>query len=163
MKPFYLPHRFLFLICLFKKYFLLVHRYAGTSLCVFCALARISKGHVPSIWFPVPGLRRVSALPGRARWVSRVTSRLSAGLCESLFLRPSCVQSRSRLPTLCDPMDCSPPDSSVHGIFQARILKWVAISFSRGSSPPRAQTRVSLVSCIAGRFFTTEPWGEAQR
>ena len=37
-------------------------------------------------------------------------------------------------PTLCDPMDCSPPGSSVHGIFQARILEWVAISFSRGSS-----------------------------
>ena len=35
-------------------------------------------------------------------------------------------------PTLCDPMDCSPPGSSVHGIFQARILEWVAISFSRG-------------------------------
>ena len=37
-------------------------------------------------------------------------------------------------PTLCDPMDCSPPGSSVHGILQARILEWVAISFSRGSS-----------------------------
>ena len=40
-------------------------------------------------------------------------------------------------PTLCDPMDCSPPGSSVHGIFQARVLEWVAISFSRGSSQPR--------------------------
>ena len=40
-------------------------------------------------------------------------------------------------PTLCDPMDCSLPGSSVHGIFQARVLKWVAISFSRGSSQPR--------------------------
>ena len=37
-------------------------------------------------------------------------------------------------PTLCDPMDCSPPGSSVHGIFQARVLEWVAISFSRRSS-----------------------------
>ena len=53
-------------------------------------------------------------------------------------------------PTLCDPMDCSLPGSSVHGILQARILEWVAISFSRGSSQPRDQTRVS---CIAGRFF----------
>ena len=51
-------------------------------------------------------------------------------------------------------MDCSPPGSSVHGILQARILKWVAISFSRRSFPPRNQTQVS---CIAGRFFTTEP------
>ena len=53
-------------------------------------------------------------------------------------------------PTLCDPMDCSLPGSSVHGILQARILEWVAMPFSRGSSHPRDQT---LVSCIAGRFF----------
>ena len=40
-------------------------------------------------------------------------------------------------PTLCDPMECSLPGSSVHGILQARVLEWVAISFSRGSSRPR--------------------------
>jgi len=51
----------------------------------------------------------------------------------------------------CNPMDCSPPDSSVHEILQARIMKWVAISFSRGSSQPRGWNQVS---CIAGRFFT---------
>ena len=54
-------------------------------------------------------------------------------------------------PILCDPMDCIPLGSSVCGIFQARILEWVAISFSRGTSWPRARTGVS---CIAGRFFT---------
>ena len=54
-------------------------------------------------------------------------------------------------PTLCDPMDCSPPDSSVHGIFQARILEWVAISFSRGSSQAKDRSRVSR---IEGRCFT---------
>ena len=54
-------------------------------------------------------------------------------------------------PTLCDPMDYSLPGSSVHGIFQARVLKWVAISFSRGSSGPRDQTQVSH---IVGRRFT---------
>ena len=43
-------------------------------------------------------------------------------------------------PTLCDPMDCSLPGSSVHGIFQARILEWVATSFSRGSSRPGSPT-----------------------
>ena len=43
-------------------------------------------------------------------------------------------------PILCDPMDCNPPGSSVHGILQARILKWVAISFSRGSSGPRIES-----------------------
>ena len=54
-------------------------------------------------------------------------------------------------PTLCNPMDCSLPGSSVHGIFQARIQEWVAISFSRGSSQLRDQTQVS---CIVGRHFT---------
>ena len=53
-------------------------------------------------------------------------------------------------PVLCDPTDCSPLGSSVHGILQARILEWVAIPFSRGSSQSRDQTEVS---CIAGKFF----------
>ena len=60
-------------------------------------------------------------------------------------------------PTLCDPMDCSPPGSSVHGLLQARILEWVAIPFSSGSSHPKDQTQVSH---IAGRFFTSEPPGK---
>ena len=54
-------------------------------------------------------------------------------------------------PSLCNPMDCSPPGSSVHGILLARTLEWIAIPFSRGSSWSRDRTRVS---CIAGRFFT---------
>ena len=61
--------------------------------------------------------------------------------------------------TLCDPMDCSLPGSSVHGIFQARILEWIAISFSRGSSQPRDQTQVSH---IVGRFFTIWATREGQ-
>ena len=52
--------------------------------------------------------------------------------------------------TLCDPMDCSPPGSSVHGILQARVLEWIAISFSRGSSWPRDWIRVS---CIGRRVL----------
>ena len=48
-------------------------------------------------------------------------------------------------PTLCNPVDCSPPGSSVSGILQARILEWVAIPFSRGSSRTRNQTRVSHI------------------
>ena len=59
--------------------------------------------------------------------------------------------------TLCDPMDYSLPGSSVHGILQARILEWVAVTFSRGSSQPRDQTQVSH---IAGRFFTI--WATAE-
>ena len=52
---------------------------------------------------------------------------------------------------LCDPIDCNLPGSSIHGIFQARVMEWVAISFCRGSSQLRDQT---WVSCIAGRHFT---------
>ena len=63
-------------------------------------------------------------------------------------------------PTLCNPMDCSIPGSSIHGILQARILEWVAIFFSRGSSWPRDRTRVS---CIAGRCFTLWATKEAVR
>ena len=66
----------------------------------------------------------------------------------------SCNESESEVAqsclTLCDPVDCSPPGSSVHGILQARILEWGAISFSRGSSQPRDQTQVPR---IAGRRF----------
>ena len=61
--------------------------------------------------------------------------------------------------TLCSPVDCRPPGSSVHGISQARILEWVAISFSRQSFRPRDQTRVSL---IAGRCFNLWATREAQ-
>ena len=56
----------------------------------------------------------------------------------------------SRVPTLCDPVNCILPGSSVHEILQARVLEWVLISFSRGSSLPRDRTRVS---CIPGRRF----------
>ena len=62
-------------------------------------------------------------------------------------------------PTLCDPMDCSLPGSSVHGIFQARVLEWVAISFSRASSQPRDWNRVSH---IIGRLFTVWATREAR-
>ena len=52
-------------------------------------------------------------------------------------------------PTLWDPMDCSPPGSSVHGILQATVMEWVVIPFSRGSSQPKDQTSVScIISCI---------------
>ena len=60
--------------------------------------------------------------------------------------------------TLCDPMDCSLPGSSVHEILQARILEWVAIPFSRGFSQPRDQT---WVSCFVGRFITVWATREA--
>ena len=72
-------------------------------------------------------------------------------MCVCLLVTQSC-------PTLCDPMDYSPPGSSVHGLLQARILEWVANSFSRASSQPMDQTQVS---CIAGIFHTMGATREA--
>ena len=69
------------------------------------------------------------------------------------------AKSLQSCPTLCDPIDGSPPDSSVPGILQARILEWVAISFSRGSSRARNWTPVS---CIAERCFTSLTTSESE-
>ena len=59
-----------------------------------------------------------------------------------------CAQSLQSCPTLCNTLDCSPPGSSVHGIFPARTLEWVAMPSSKGSSQPRDRTHDSYVSCI---------------
>ena len=77
-----------------------------------------------------------------------------------------CSVTQSRL-TLCDSLDCSPPGYSVLGIFQARILEWVTISSSGGSSPPRDWTHISRVSCLAGGFFmqwviSAGDWGDKE-
>ena len=76
------------------------------------------------------------------------TSFFASSVCVCVFM---CVLVAQLCLTLCNPMDYSPPDSSVHGILHARILELVAISLSRGSSRPKDQTQVS---CIAGRFYT---------
>ena len=70
------------------------------------------------------------------------------------MLSEACAQLLWACPTLWDPIDYSPPGSSVHGILQASILEWVAMPSSRVSSWPRDRTCVSCVSCIAGRFLT---------
>ena len=62
--------------------------------------------------------------------------------------------------TLCNSIECNPPGSSAHGILQARILAWVAIPFSRESSQPRNQSRVS---CTSGKFFTIWTTREAHK
>ena len=66
------------------------------------------------------------------------------------------VKLLSRVWTLCDPMDCNPPGFSVHEIFQARILEWVPISFSRLSFKPEIELKSPA---LTGRLFTTEPPG----
>ena len=70
-----------------------------------------------------------------------------------------CAESLQLCLTHFDPMDSSPPGSSVHGILLARILEWVAMSSSSGSSRCYDRTRVSCSSYIVGRFFTTMPPG----
>ena len=62
--------------------------------------------------------------------------------------------------TLCEPMDCSPPGSSVYGISQVRIQEWVAISYSRGSSQPGLKPTSPLSPALAGGFFSPEPPGK---
>ena len=90
---------------------------------------------------------------------SRIIKRNKDGqLNHSVVYKKSEFVTQSRL-TLCDPMDCSTPGSSVHGILLARILEWVAVTFL-GSSRPRDQT---WVFCIAGRFFTVWATREAQK
>ena len=81
-------------------------------------------------------------------------------LCENYYKSVAVkVLVAQSCPTLCDPMDCIPPGSSVHGILQARIPEWVAILFSKESFQPRDRTQVSY---IAGRFFTIWATREAQ-
>ena len=76
---------------------------------------------------------------------------LSVHFDECVLITLSCL-------TLCNPMDCSLLGFSVDGILQARILEWIAITFSRRSPQPRDQT---LVSCITGRFFTIWATGKS--
>ena len=70
------------------------------------------------------------------------------------YLESMCVSAKlfQLCPTLCDPMDCGAPGSSAHRILQARVLEWVAMSSSRGSSRPRDRTRSPA---LAGVFFTS--------
>ena len=83
--------------------------------------------------------------------------------CHFLLQRTK-VKSESEVaqsgPTVSDPVDCSLPGSSVHGILQERILEWVAMPSSRESSPLRDRACVSYISCIAGGFFTADPLGK---
>ena len=99
--------------------------------------------------FPNPGLVWLFHQPGVFVDEPRLPENVSSGV---FYLRPKKEQilaaAAQSCPTLCDPIDSSPPGFSAHGIFQARILEWVAISSSRGSSRPRDQTCISCVSCI---------------
>ena len=126
----------------------------------------VSRGLLPlkkDSFFTVPK-RRGHAMPHRDPQVSIRVGQEAEGAGEGVGISPCGSHGQGRVstlrivccvcsvaqpcPTLCDPMDCSSPCSSVHGILQARVLEWVAISFSRESSQPRDQTCVSCVCCI---------------
>ena len=90
----------------------------------------------------------------RGRGLLRMAFTLTLMILYNLTLLCLCVCSVTQsCPTLCNPMDCSRPGSSVHGISQARILDWVAISSSRGSSQPRDRTCIFCISCIGRRIL----------
>ena len=79
---------------------------------------------------------------------------------QTFFLKKHALLFVCSLVPDCNPLDCSPPGCSVHGIFQTRILECVAVSFFRRSSQPRDQTCISCVFCTAGGFFTSVPPGK---
>ena len=81
----------------------------------------------------------------------------------SLKMCVICVHAQLFLtcPTLCDSMDCSPPDSSDHGILQARILEWIAMPSSRGSFDSVMEPVSLMFHAFVGRFFTTSATWEA--
>ena len=108
-------------------------------------------------WRPPPRPLAMQALPPQGVWGSQQTHPTATPVFLSRPGLHACVlRCFSR-----DPMDCGPPGSSVRGILQARVLEWVAIPFSRASSPPRDRTRVSYVSCIGRWVLTTSATWEA--
>ena len=98
---------------------------------------------------PYSGLVLPSAPP--RLWLTAVSKPTNTGWSLWPYCPPPQGEVAQSCPTLCDPVDCGLPGSSIHRIFQARILEWVAISFSKGSSWPRDWIQVSYV---AGRRFT---------
>ena len=143
--------------------FIYPHRLVSDHWPVKSLLLWVKTSHQPTNHtadlFPCPHLCSLGA--------SHLTNFLSFSTCNwcNLF---HCVYAKS-CPILCNSMDCSPPDSSVHEISQERIPEWVVISFSsrgssqpewvvisfssRGSSQPRKQTRVSCISCIGRQIL----------
>ena len=126
---------------------------------------RLSSGWLqpPSLWGqPVPLLWACPFLEAPVLAVLRELFLLVPGIYTVLaarlgFFPGKWYEVAQLCPTLCDSVDCSLPGSSVHGIFQARILEWVAISFSRGSSRPKDRTQVS---CTAADSLPSEPPGK---
>ena len=118
------------------------------GLYVSCCLTLHSSWRLTTSWPSVLLHCRVGG--GSPGW--REAQRLAEG-GDGVWALAHCGLHAQSCPTPCDPMGCSPPGSSVQEILQARILEWVAISYSRGSSWPRDWTRVLCISCIGRRIY----------
>ena len=105
-------------------------------------------------WLSYP-FSRGSSPPRNRTWISCIAGRfLTSWATNSLLTAEEDVCMHAQpCPTLCNPMDCSPPGSSVHGISQARVLEGVAMSFSRGSSQARDWINISCVSCMSKQIL----------
>ena len=114
-----------------------------------CILLLCSKVQLPEMWLNYACINKTAYSKGEDNRNGLISIWTRNLLMKWSKVAQSC-------PTLCEPMGCSPPCSSIHGIFQARVLEWVAISFSRGSSRPRDRT---WVSCIGGRCFSLSHQG----
>ena len=104
----------------------------------------------------------LSGTPYKLNWGLKTYKRELDEKCKAISSHDYtcvCAKSAQSCPTLCVPIDCSLLGSSVHGILQAKMLEWVAILFSRGSSPSRDWI---LVSCIAGKLLTIWTTKEVQ-
>ena len=96
---------------------------------------------------PIPGIESTSLGHNELRSCSSNILGVSVGCFQmKLIFKSVCVLVAQLCLILCDPMDCSPPGSSIHGISQARILEWVAVAFTRGSSWSRDQTHIQFNS-----------------
>ena len=128
---------------LLKSYFLYrIYVPLKISVCILITEFRVLFPLIKYVYMEVALLRQCYS-KWRIILISRLKNSQVKYVCACMHVKSlqSCV-------TLCDSMDCSPPGSSVHGVFQVRILEWVVIPFSRGSSRPRDQAHVSFVSCI---------------
>ena len=106
-----------------------------------------------------------AAAHGNTRVRHNLATRPNAKQTKECILEPLCMYAKllQSCPALCDPIDSSPPRSSVHRILQARILEWVAMPSSRGSSWSGDRICLSWASCAAGGFFTAESPGNHTR
>ena len=136
-------------LCWLKNSLLLTLKEADRfCFCFYCVLP------CPHSNFWRPNWLKTSGNENAAVTLKLVFINVRTLLLQGLRHLSCCSVAKSCL-TLCDPLDCSPPGSSVHGISQARTLEWVAISFSRGSSQPRCPA-------LAGGFFTSDPPGSLE-